>query len=170
MAGEFVRTPKRGEARGRYRQVAKLPFAEMALALVSAASVVAAIETRHYFATPFAALFTVGYGYVATLVLQEPFLPRPTASCRRATRSSPTRAWRRPPESKAYGQSRWAGSPSCHETPSAETALRPRQLSSSKTGASPCPSGRSALVWRYGRRPVVLDAGRGSAAYVWTSR
>ncbi|HEV8245255.1 MAG TPA: glycosyltransferase, partial [Polyangiaceae bacterium] len=52
MAGEFVRTPKRGDARGRYRQAAKLPLAEMALGLVSAASVVAAIETQHYFAAP----------------------------------------------------------------------------------------------------------------------
>ncbi len=73
MAGEFVRTPKRGEARGRYRQVAKLPLAEMALALVSAASVAAAIETQHYFAAPFALLFMCGYGYVATLVIQEQF-------------------------------------------------------------------------------------------------
>jgi cellulose synthase/poly-beta-1,6-N-acetylglucosamine synthase-like glycosyltransferase len=71
MAGEFVRTPKRGEARGRYRQVSKLPFAEVALALVSAASVVAAFQTEHYLALPFAVLFTVGYGYVATLVVRE---------------------------------------------------------------------------------------------------
>lgn len=76
MAGEFVRTPKRGEARGRYRQVAKLPFAEMALALVSAASVVAAIETGHYIAAPFAAIFMCGYSYVAALVIQEQFLQR----------------------------------------------------------------------------------------------
>jgi glycosyltransferase involved in cell wall biosynthesis len=76
MAGEFVRTPKRGEARGRYRQVAKLPLAEIALALVSAASVVAAIETQHYIAAPFAALFMSGYAYVAALVIQEQFLTR----------------------------------------------------------------------------------------------
>jgi len=71
MAGEFVRTPKRGEAKGRYRQAAKLPFAEMALALVSSASVVAAATTGHYLALPFAALFTLGYGYVAVLVVRE---------------------------------------------------------------------------------------------------
>ena len=73
MAGEFVRTPKRGEQRGRYRQYAKLPLIEMALAAVCAGSVVASVETGHYFATPFAALFMSGYAYVATLVIQEQF-------------------------------------------------------------------------------------------------
>ena len=73
MAGEFVRTPKRGEQRGRYRQYAKLPMTEIALAAVCAGSVVASIETGHYFATPFAALFMSGYGYVAALVIQEQF-------------------------------------------------------------------------------------------------
>jgi cellulose synthase/poly-beta-1,6-N-acetylglucosamine synthase-like glycosyltransferase len=71
MAGEFVRTPKRGTVAGRYFQHAKLPLAEMALCLVSAASVVASLKTSHYFATPFAALFMLGYGYVASQVLLE---------------------------------------------------------------------------------------------------
>ena len=71
MAGEFVRTPKRGSVAGRYFQHAKLPLIEMALCLVSAASVVASLATSHYFATPFAALFTLGYGYVASQVLFE---------------------------------------------------------------------------------------------------
>ncbi len=71
MAGEFVRTPKRGGARGRYRQSAKLPVWEMVLAVVSATSVVVAAKTGHYLAMPFAALFTMGYGYVAALVLRE---------------------------------------------------------------------------------------------------
>ena len=71
MAGEFVRTPKRGTMSGRYRQRAKLPLAEMALALVNAASIVAAIETGHWFAAPFAALFMLGYGCVAVLVVYE---------------------------------------------------------------------------------------------------
>ena len=81
MAGEFVRTPKRGSvsaaggskknATGRYFQHAKLPLVEMALCLLSAASVVASLETSHYFAAPFAALFTLGYGYVASQVLFE---------------------------------------------------------------------------------------------------
>jgi hypothetical protein len=65
MAGEFVRTPKRGSAAGRYRQRAEIPSVELLLAAISAASVVAAIETAHWFAVPFAALFMVGYGYVA---------------------------------------------------------------------------------------------------------
>jgi hypothetical protein len=48
-----------------------LPLIEMALCLVSAASVVASVKTSHYFATPFAALFTLGYGYVASQVIFE---------------------------------------------------------------------------------------------------
>jgi hypothetical protein len=71
MAGEFVRTPKRGSASGRYFQHAKLPLMEMALCVVSAASVIASEQTSHYFATPFAMLFTLGYGYVASQVLFE---------------------------------------------------------------------------------------------------
>jgi hypothetical protein len=71
MAGEFVRTPKKGDCTGRYRQAAQLPLAEMGLAMVSAASVVAAIETEHWFATPFALLFTAGYAYVAVRVAVE---------------------------------------------------------------------------------------------------
>jgi len=46
---------------------------EMALALVCACSVVASVQTGHYFATPFAVLFMCGYTYVATLVIQEQF-------------------------------------------------------------------------------------------------
>ena len=34
-------------------------------------STVASVETGHWFATPFAALFTFGYGYVASLVAKE---------------------------------------------------------------------------------------------------
>jgi len=71
MAGEFVRTPKRGEARGRYRQVSKLPLVEAALSAVSATSAVVAFQTGHYLAMPFAALFMLGYLYVAVLVARE---------------------------------------------------------------------------------------------------
>ncbi len=71
MAGEFVRTPKRGAAAGRYWQYARLPLLEIALGLLSFASVVASIETRHWFATPFAFLFMMGYGFVAWLVASE---------------------------------------------------------------------------------------------------
>jgi glycosyltransferase involved in cell wall biosynthesis len=76
MAGEFIRTPKRGIRRDRYHTRADLPRIEIALCLFSAASTVAAIETRHWFATPFAMLFTFGYGYVASLVASEQFTRR----------------------------------------------------------------------------------------------
>ena len=56
-----------------------MPLAEIALALVSSASVVAAVETGHYIALPFAMLFTLGYGYVATLVVREQ-LARPASA------------------------------------------------------------------------------------------
>ncbi len=71
MSGEFIRTPKRGITAGRYRQAAQLPLSEIGLTLISAASVVAAFETGHWFALPFAALFMLGYGYVSTLVVTE---------------------------------------------------------------------------------------------------
>jgi len=80
MSGEFVRTPKRGAARGRYRQYSKLPLAEVFLALVSASSVVAALMTKHWLAAPFAALFCSGYSYVAALVIKEQFLLKPSAA------------------------------------------------------------------------------------------
>ena len=71
MAGEFVRTPKRGDARGRYRQVVRLPLPELGLGLISAASVVAASQTGHFLALPFAFLFATGYLGVAGLVMKE---------------------------------------------------------------------------------------------------
>jgi cellulose synthase/poly-beta-1,6-N-acetylglucosamine synthase-like glycosyltransferase len=80
MAGEFVRTPKKGVAQGRYRARADLPLVEIALCLVSFASTVASLETHHWFATPFAMLFTFGYGYVATLVASEELARRGAAA------------------------------------------------------------------------------------------
>jgi hypothetical protein len=71
MAGEFVRTPKKGSLEGRYRAAADLPMVEIALGLLSAASTVASVETGHWFAAPFALLFTFGYGYVAFFVASE---------------------------------------------------------------------------------------------------
>jgi len=76
MAGEFVRTPKRGENRARYRQRAQWPMAESMLAALSIASVAVSIETHHWFATPFAGLFAWGYGYVAVRVVTEQFQSR----------------------------------------------------------------------------------------------
>jgi hypothetical protein len=76
MAGEFVRTPKRGTTLGRYRQGASLPLGEIALGLVSYASVVASITTGHWFAAPFALLFALGYTYVAYRVMYEQYAER----------------------------------------------------------------------------------------------
>jgi hypothetical protein len=86
MSGEFVRTPKKGVTAGRYRQAAALPWTEIGLALVSAASVVAAVHTGHWFATPFAMLFMVGYAYVSGLVIIE------QVGRRRATAAMPVAA------------------------------------------------------------------------------
>jgi hypothetical protein len=70
-AGEFVRTPKRGIRSGRYHQRLRLPVAELLLALLSAASVAISLETDHYLATPFALLFTLGYAYMAGMMMIE---------------------------------------------------------------------------------------------------
>lgn len=80
MAGEFVRTPKSGAMHShRYRARADLPTVEVLLCLISFASVVASLETGHWFATPFAMLFTFGYGYVASLVASEQLARRRAA-------------------------------------------------------------------------------------------
>ncbi len=71
MAGEFVRTPKKGSREGRYRARASLPMTEIGLSLLSMVSVVVSVQTGHYFATPFALTFAFGYGYVAALVVAE---------------------------------------------------------------------------------------------------
>ena len=91
MSGEFVRTPKRGTTEGRYHAAADLPMIEIALCLTSGASVVASLETGHWFATPFAMLFTFGYGYVAFFVASEQLARRKAqlASGRAATTSVP---------------------------------------------------------------------------------
>lgn len=70
-AGEFVRTPKRGTRGARYHQRMRLPVLELILALLSAASVAISLETSHYLATPFALLFTLGYGYMAGMMMIE---------------------------------------------------------------------------------------------------
>jgi hypothetical protein len=71
MAGEFVRTPKRGKDASRYRQTTKWPIPELLLGAVSATSVFVAIETNHWFALPFATLFMAGYFYVAGRLIGE---------------------------------------------------------------------------------------------------
>ncbi len=80
MAGEFVRTPKQGNNRNRYKAAIQLPYAEVMLALWSAVAVFASIKTGHYFATPFAVLFTMGYSFVTVLLVQEQLLRRRPAT------------------------------------------------------------------------------------------
>ena len=74
MAGEFVRTPKAGDivkAGQRYHARADVPMTEILLCAYSFVSVIASLRTGHWFAMPFAMLFTFGYGYVALLVATE---------------------------------------------------------------------------------------------------
>jgi cellulose synthase/poly-beta-1,6-N-acetylglucosamine synthase-like glycosyltransferase len=104
MAGEFVRTPKRGTSEGRYRAAADLPMVEIALCLISGASTVASLETGHWFATPFAMLFTFGYGYVAFFVAAEQ-LARRKAQPARASASVPPPATASLPLDAAAGAS-----------------------------------------------------------------
>lgn len=75
MAGEFVRTPKKGATTGaRYRTTAmSLPFLETLLFIISLAATIASTRTGHVIATPFAALFTAGYGYMAGSMIYEQF-------------------------------------------------------------------------------------------------
>ncbi len=69
--GEFVRTPKAGNSRGRYHARTPMPWAELALGGVSASSVVLSVVNGHWFVTPFVGLFTAGYLYIAYLVVAE---------------------------------------------------------------------------------------------------
>lgn len=71
MAGEFVRTPKKGAGMVRYRQRTQLPWAELLLGTISTCSVVASVQTGHWFATPFTFLFATGYWYVAYQLIAE---------------------------------------------------------------------------------------------------
>ncbi|MFI5302705.1 MAG: hypothetical protein ACHREM_31840 [Polyangiales bacterium] len=71
MAGEFVRTPKKGSDDQRYKSHIKIPYAEFALSMVSFGSTLAALENGHWFAAPFAGLFCFGYGYVAVMLMTE---------------------------------------------------------------------------------------------------
>lgn len=74
VTGEFVRTPKKGEKKGgsqRYHARTSLPWIEIVLAVENAIAIVVAVHTRHYFAAPFALLFSFGYAWVATLVIRE---------------------------------------------------------------------------------------------------
>jgi hypothetical protein len=65
--------------------------------LLSCASVAASILTQHWFATPFALLFAVGYGYVAALVAGEQLARRRDSLLPQALRSNGTEALRAGP-------------------------------------------------------------------------
>lgn len=85
MAGEFVRTPKKGSTAGRYRaSVADFPFFEPLLAIMSIGTFFASIRFGHYFATPFALLFGCGYAGMAVALVREQLARR------RADMSGPT--------------------------------------------------------------------------------
>ena len=58
----------------------------------------AAVETGHWFAVPFAMLFTFGYGYVAFFVASEQLVRRKTQLAREAAASLP------PPAPEAASQ------------------------------------------------------------------
>jgi cellulose synthase/poly-beta-1,6-N-acetylglucosamine synthase-like glycosyltransferase len=77
MAGEFVRTPKKGSTTGaRYRSTAVVvPAVETVLCAVSLVSTVASVHTGHLVATPFCALFTMGYAYMASAMVLEQIQP-----------------------------------------------------------------------------------------------
>jgi hypothetical protein len=120
MAGEFVRTPKHGVKKGRYRARADLPVVETGLALLSFAAVVASVETGHYFATPFAVLFTVGYAYVALLIAHEQSARRRDAALAAAQGTSPSMSPMSPrsPMSPMSGRTThaWTGEPSSEKS------------------------------------------------------
>ncbi|APR99816.1 glycosyltransferase [Pajaroellobacter abortibovis] len=71
QAGEFVRTPKKGGRSSRYQSRTEFPFLEAFLCLFSVGSTFASLETKHWFATPFALLFACGYGYVTCSIVGE---------------------------------------------------------------------------------------------------
>jgi hypothetical protein len=77
MAGEFVRTPKKGFAaagRARYRATGvPLPWMEAILCAISSTSVVASLAFGHYFALPFAVMFASGYGHMTASLLRARF-------------------------------------------------------------------------------------------------
>jgi cellulose synthase/poly-beta-1,6-N-acetylglucosamine synthase-like glycosyltransferase len=86
MAGEFVRTPKKGAAgANRYRTSVSIPLAESVLCIISFASTIASFRSGHYVAVPFAALFTAGYAYMAIAMLTEQLVPAPVQAAESET-------------------------------------------------------------------------------------
>ncbi len=69
--GRFVRTPKRGADRWRYQARVAFPVVEIFCGLVTASSAVISVLRGHWLATPFAILFTLGFGYVSAAIISE---------------------------------------------------------------------------------------------------
>ena len=68
--GEFVRTPKRGNGRGRYRARTRWPVVELLFAGGYAWSLSAAVERNLWGSVPFLLLFFSGFAWVAALSLR----------------------------------------------------------------------------------------------------
>ena len=77
--GEFVRTPKRGDARTpRYRaRLSRLPAGELFFALWFAIGLARAVQQGLWGSLPFLALFFAGFAWVGTLSLREWWQRRP---------------------------------------------------------------------------------------------
>jgi hypothetical protein len=81
--GEFVRTPKRGDAptRARYRSTLRgWPWLELAFAAWFTWSFAGAVRAHHWGSLPFLALFLAGFSWVAALSLRERLLQRTDAT------------------------------------------------------------------------------------------
>jgi hypothetical protein len=90
MAGEFVRTPKKGSKAGRYRaNQFDMPVWEPLLFAVAMADMVASLATGHYFATPFAALFASGYGAMSFALIADQLERRRTSVAELVVESAP---------------------------------------------------------------------------------
>ena len=125
MAGEFVRTPKKGIAPGPLPRRGRPADASRSRSASSRrASTVASLETGHWFATPFAMLFTSGYGYVAPSSSRPSSWPgeRRSSARRRRRRGASRRQRASPPASGPGGTGDgdqapaepWASSPPRH--------------------------------------------------------
>jgi glycosyltransferase involved in cell wall biosynthesis len=75
-SGEFIRTPKQGTNRWRYKAALQIPYIEITCGLLTGSAMILSLYTGHYFATPFTALFTFGFAHVSYLFLVEGYQRR----------------------------------------------------------------------------------------------